>query len=83
MKFDEETLIEIEDYINALDESVGLESPTLIDIDKAIAKKRKELKKLTIQNVSLCAFSNCLEPVAKHSNIYCIKHAYQHTMEGY
>lgn len=52
MNFDEETLIEIEDYINALHEQVGLGMNTRADIDKAIGKKRKELKNLTIPVVS-------------------------------
>lgn len=52
MNFDEETLIEIEDYINALHEQVGLDMNTLVDIDKAIGKKRKELKNLPIHGVS-------------------------------
>tara|TARA_R110000824_G_scaffold369304_2_gene558763 strand:+ start:1035 stop:1199 length:165 start_codon:yes stop_codon:yes gene_type:complete len=51
MNIDETTLIEIEDYIDELDTSVGLENSTLTDIKNAISKKRDELKKLHIANV--------------------------------
>lgn len=51
MKFDEETLIEIEDYIQALDEQVGLKPETVIDINKAIGKQRGLVKKLAIPDV--------------------------------
>jgi hypothetical protein len=44
MNFDEETLLEIEDYIKALDESVGLKPETVLDVQKAIIKKRKQLQ---------------------------------------
>jgi hypothetical protein len=48
MNFDKETLIEIEDYIQALDESVGLKVETIQDIAQAINKQRGLVKKLTI-----------------------------------
>lgn len=44
MKFDEETLMEIEDYIQALDEQIGLKSETMQDIEKAINKQKNKLK---------------------------------------
>jgi hypothetical protein len=48
MNFDEVTLIEIEDYIQSLDESVGLKVETIQDIAQAINKQRGLVKKLTI-----------------------------------
>jgi hypothetical protein len=48
MNFDEVTLIEIEYYIQALDESVGLKVETIQDIAQAINKQRGLVKKLTI-----------------------------------
>lgn len=51
MVFDEVTLIEIEDYIQALDENVGLNPETIQDIAQAIFKQRKLIKKLTILDV--------------------------------
>ena len=44
MNFDEETLIEIEEYIQALDEQVGLKPETILDINKAITNQRKLVK---------------------------------------
>ena len=40
-----ETLSELEDYINELDNSVGISPDTIIEITEAIEKKRGELKK--------------------------------------
>jgi hypothetical protein len=51
MNFDEVTLIEIEDYIQALDESVGLKVETIQDIAQAISRQRGLVKKLTIPDV--------------------------------
>ena len=51
MNFDEVTLIEIEDYIQALDENVGLKVETIQDIACAISKQRGLVKKLTIPAV--------------------------------
>lgn len=51
MNFDEVTLIEIEDCIQALDESVGLKVETIQDIAQAISKQRGLVKKLTIHDV--------------------------------
>ena len=51
MNFDEVTLIEIEDYIQALDENVGLKVETIQDIAQAISKQRGLVKKLTIPDV--------------------------------
>jgi hypothetical protein len=45
MNFDKVLLIEIEDYIQALDESVGLKVKTIQDIAQAINKQRRLLKK--------------------------------------
>ncbi len=44
MKIDETTLIEIQDYIEYLDEKVGLKPETIEDIRKAIGKYKKGLK---------------------------------------
>lgn len=52
MKLDETTLIEIQDYINALDEKVGLKSETVEDIRNAINKHKSELKNLRLVAVS-------------------------------
>ena len=49
MKFDEETLVKIEDYINELNESVGLDKKTMLDIAYAIGEERSKLKKLNIK----------------------------------
>ena len=48
MKFDEETLIEIENYIQVLDEQVGLKPETVRDIEKAINKQKCKLKNCSI-----------------------------------
>jgi hypothetical protein len=48
MKLDETTLIEIQDYINELDEKVGLKPETIEDVRKAIDKHRTELKNLRL-----------------------------------
>jgi hypothetical protein len=55
MNFDKETLIEIEDYIQALDEKVGLKVETIQDIAQAITKQRGLVKKLTIPDV-VCSY---------------------------
>jgi hypothetical protein len=52
MKLDEKTLIEIEDYIQALDENVGLKIATIKDISQALNKHRGLRKKLIIPVVS-------------------------------
>jgi hypothetical protein len=52
MKLDETTLIEIQDYIDALDEKVGLKPETLEDVRTAIDKHKTELKELRIADVS-------------------------------
>ncbi len=46
MTFDETTLIEIQDYINQLDEKVGLKPETMEDVRSAIAKHRSDLQKI-------------------------------------
>jgi hypothetical protein len=52
MKLDETILIEIQDYINELDEKVGLKPETIEDVLKAIDKHRTELKNLRLVVVS-------------------------------
>jgi hypothetical protein len=52
MKLDETTLIEIQDYIDALDEKVGLKPETLEDVRTAIDKHKTELKNLRLVAVS-------------------------------
>ncbi len=49
MNFDEETLMEIEDYIEALDENVGLKVETVQDIAQAINKQRGLVKKINYE----------------------------------
>lgn len=60
MNFDEETLQEIEDYIEALDESVGLRPDTMFDVNEAIGRQRRKLKILNIDSVivSVCECEN-------------------------
>lgn len=48
MKLDKTTLIEIQDYINELDEKVGLKPETIEDVQKAIDKYRTELQNLRL-----------------------------------
>jgi hypothetical protein len=49
MKLDYETLIEIEDYIEQLNEDVGLSSDTIDDIRKAIIKYKRKNKILQVE----------------------------------
>ena len=75
MKFDEETLLEIDDYIEALDESVGLSSETIIDVKKATSRQRRKLKILNKHVVSnretaVCACGKFIELV---DNTQCKK----------
>jgi len=51
MNFDEETLMEIEDYIQALDENVGLKVETIQDIAQAISEQRGLVKKINYEPV--------------------------------
>ena len=51
MNIDETTLIEIQDYINALDEKVGLKPETMADVRNAISKHKSELKNLRLGDV--------------------------------
>jgi hypothetical protein len=44
MHLDLETILEIEDYIQHLDEVVGLAPGTMKDVEKALEKLKKELK---------------------------------------
>jgi hypothetical protein len=75
MNFDEETLLEIEDYINALDDNVGLMPGTLTDILNAINLQRKKLKTLTIPDVSKVKREVCLE---KRKRLYCKTYLINH-----
>jgi hypothetical protein len=52
LKLDETTLIEIQDYINELDEKVGLKPETMEDVRKVIDKYITELKNLRLVAVS-------------------------------
>ena len=52
MRLDETILIEIQDYINELDEKVGLKPETMEDVRKAIDKHRTKLKNLRLTVVS-------------------------------
>lgn len=52
MELDETTLIEIQDYINALDDRVGLKPETIEDVRNAIDKHKSELKNLRLVAVS-------------------------------
>ncbi len=45
MNLDIQTLMEIEDYVKHLDESIGLKPETILDIEKAINKYRRQIKK--------------------------------------
>ena len=63
MKFDEETLIELEDYINALSENVGLSPETEIDVYRAIARQRRKLKNQSPPDVS--NWMECVEVQGK------------------
>ena len=55
MIFDKETIIEIEDYIQALDENVGLKIETIRDIAQALNKQRKLFKNCSYnQNSDNC-----------------------------
>jgi len=59
MKLDETTLIEIQDYINELDEKVGLKLETMEDVRKAIIKHKNELKNLRLVAVSGLLCDEC------------------------
>lgn len=65
MKLDETTLIEIQDYIDTLDEKVGLKPETVEDVRKAIDKHRTELK-----NLRLVAVSGLVCPLCKSDSIH-------------
>ena len=53
MKLDETILIEIQDYINALDNKVGLKPETVEDLENAIDKCKAELKKMRVLESSI------------------------------
>lgn len=44
MHLDLETILEIEDYIQHLDEVIGLKPETIKDVEKALNKLKNELK---------------------------------------
>ena len=46
MNITEETLLEIEDYINYLEERVGLKPETVLDVQNAINRERNRLRKI-------------------------------------
>lgn len=52
MEIDETTLIEIQDYINALDEKVGLQPETMADVRKAISRHKAYLKSTRLGTVN-------------------------------
>lgn len=64
MKLDETTLIEIQDYIDTLDEKVGLKPETVEDVRKTIDKHRTKLKNLRLVDVS-----SLVCPLCKSDNI--------------
>lgn len=68
MILDEVDLMELEDFINHLDETVGLSPETLLDVQKAISKRRSQFKKLSKSDVS--QDSEQLPPHAKKGD-YC------------
>lgn len=58
MKIDETTLHEIEDYIDHLDEYVGLKPETIIDIFRAINKYRKSIRINSVNVPNKTVFDN-------------------------
>ena len=50
MKIDKEILLEIEDYIKHLDETIGLKPETIRDIDRVISKYKRDLNKSQNKN---------------------------------
>ena len=81
MIFDETTLLEIEDYIQALDENVGLKIETIKDIAQAISKQRGLIKKLNIIKIE-CMKSKAellIETLTKDSgrNVFTVKETFQ------
>lgn len=54
MKHTLESLIELEDYLKELDESVGLDPASYNNITEAIEKKKVEINKCSIDHVSGC-----------------------------
>ena len=65
MKLDETTLIVVQDYINELNEKIGLKPETMKDVRKAIGKYKTELKnfRLVVDNGLAC-------PLCESDNIY-------------
>jgi hypothetical protein len=43
MRLDIETLMEIDDYIEELNNTIGLKAETLLDVKKAISKAKSKL----------------------------------------
>lgn len=52
MILDKETLIEIQDYINELDEKFGLKPETMRDVENAIGLAKIEIDNNTCANIS-------------------------------
>ena len=71
MNLDKTTLIEIQDYINALDERVGLKPETVEDVRNAIDKHKAELKNLRLGavNFSLWEYGTCNEMYARRHKL--------------
>ena len=72
MNIDETTLIEIQDYINALDEKVGLKPETMEDVRKAISKHKSELKNLRLGFVVKPKGTLCLYEAGDTTSARCI-----------
>lgn len=80
MILDEVDLMELEDYINHLEATVGLKPETVLDVQKAINKRRSELKNFPKSDVikSVCllgySFEGCTHTEPKHEACnYCDK----------
>jgi hypothetical protein len=63
MILDEVNLMELEDYINWLDETVGLKIETVLDVQNAISKRRNELKNFHKSDVIKSVCVGCGNPV--------------------
>lgn len=75
MKHTIETLIELQDHIEELNDSVGLEPDTYNDITEAIEKKKVEINKCSIDHVmprQPCG--NCLKQPSPCRSINCQYH---------
>ena len=70
----EESLQEFEDYIEQLEEKVGLTPETYKEVKTAISKERTKLKNLAISGVSnsVCPSEYCQSKNQKVCNGYCM-----------